>query len=84
MLASGRAIVAISEQGSYIDNLLTSGDCGINCSHGNYEQLADILQKLSISPERVKKMGLNSHKLYLEKYTLNRALGEYEAVLRHE
>ena len=29
-------------------------------------------------------MGLNAHKLYLEKYTLNRALGEYEAVLRHE
>ena len=84
MLASGRAIVAISEQGSYIDNLLTSGDCGINCSPGNYEQLADILQTLSISPERVKTMGLNSHKLYLEKYTLNRALREYEAVLRHE
>ena len=84
MLASGRAIVSISEQGSYIDNLITSGDCGINCSPGNYEQLADILQKLSISPERVKTMGVNSHKLYLEKYTLNRALQEYEAVLRHE
>ena len=84
MLASGRAIVSISEQGSYIDNLITSGDCGINCSPGNYEQLADILQKLSISPERVKTMGMNSHKLYLEKYTLNRALQEYEAVLRHE
>ena len=84
MLASGRAIVSISEQGSYIDNLLSSGDCGINCPPGNFEQLADILQKLSISPERVKKMGLNAHKLYLEKYTLNRALEEYEAVLRHE
>jgi glycosyltransferase involved in cell wall biosynthesis len=84
MLASGRAIVSISEKGSYIDNLLTSGDCGINCSPGNHEQLADILQKLSTSPERVKMMGLNAHKLYLEKYTLNRALEEYEAVLRHE
>lgn len=84
MLASGRAIVSISEQGSYIDNLLSSGDCGINCPPGNHEQLADILKTLSISPERVKTMGLNSHKLYLDKYTLNRALGEYEAVLRHE
>lgn len=84
MLASGRAIVSISEEGSYIDNLLRNGDCGINCAPGNNEQLADILQKLSISSERVKTMGLNAHKLYLEKYTLNRALGEYEAVLRHE
>ena len=84
MLASGRAIVSISEENSYIDNLLKSGDCGINCPPGNCEQLADILQKLSISPEKVKTMGLNSHKLYLEKYTLNRALEEYEAVLRHE
>jgi glycosyltransferase involved in cell wall biosynthesis len=84
MLASGRAIVSISEQGSYIDNLLSSGDCGINCPPGDYEQLADILKTLSISPERVKTMGLNAHKLYLKKYTLNRALGEYEAVLRNE
>jgi len=84
MLASGRAIVAISEHGSYIDNLLRSGDCGINCPPGDHEQLANILQKLSTSPERVKTMGINSHRLYLNKYTLNRALGEYEAVLRHE
>lgn len=84
MLASGRAIVAISEHGSYIDNLLISGDCGINCPPGNSEELANILQEFSTSPKRVKTMGLNAHKLYLEKYTLNRALEEYEAVLRHE
>jgi glycosyltransferase involved in cell wall biosynthesis len=84
MLASGRAIVSISEQGSYIDNLLTAGDCGINCSPGNSEQLADIFHKLAKAPEQVKTMGTNSHKLYLEKYTLNRALEEYEAILRHD
>ena len=84
MLASGRAIVSISERGSYIDNLLLAGDCGINCPPGDSGQLAHILEKLSKSPEQVQTMGLNAHKLYLEKYTLNRALGEYEAVLKHE
>jgi glycosyltransferase involved in cell wall biosynthesis len=84
MLASGRAIVAISEQGSYIDNLLVSGDCGINCAPGNSGQLSSILEKLSKSPERVQQMGINAHKIYLEKYTLNRALAEYESILKYD
>lgn len=84
MLASGRAIVAISEQGSYIDNLLLTGDCGINCPPGDSGQLANILEKLSKSPERVQTMGHNAHKLYLAQYTLDRALEEYQTVLSHD
>ena len=84
MLASGRAIVSISEHNSYIDNLLIAGDCGINCPSGDSGQLANILEKLSKSPELVKTMGINAHKLYLEKYTLNRALAEYESILKYD
>jgi glycosyltransferase involved in cell wall biosynthesis len=84
MLASGRAIVSVSERGSYIDNLLLAGDCGINCSHGDSGQLSNILEKLSKSPERVQTMGKNAHKLYLAQYTLDRALEEYRAVLSHD
>lgn len=84
MLASARAIVSISEQSSYIDNLLLAGDCGINCSPGDSVQLAHILEKLSKSPERVQTMGTNAHKLYLKQYTLDRALEEYQAVLSHD
>jgi glycosyltransferase involved in cell wall biosynthesis len=82
MLASGRAILSISEDHSYIHNLLVAGDCGINCPPGDSEQLTDILERLSKSPDKVKSMGLNSHKLYLEKYTVNRALAEYEAIFK--
>lgn len=84
MLASGRAIVAISEPGSYIDQILKTGNCGINCPPGKAEQLADILDKLSQSPQEVQAMGLNAHKRYLEKYTLNRALAEYTALFDHD
>lgn len=84
MLASGRAIVAISEPGSYIDQILKTGNCGINCPPGKAEQLADILETLSQSSQKVQIMGLDAHKLYLEKYTLNRALAEYIAIFNHE
>lgn len=81
ILASGRAIVSVSETGSYVDKLITEKECGINCPCGEAEKLADILIDLSNSPDKVKNMGINAHQLYLKQYTLDRALKEYQKVL---
>ncbi|BAQ64651.1 glycosyltransferase family 4 protein [Geminocystis sp. NIES-3709] len=81
MLASGRAIVSISEQGSYIEQMVTTEKCGINSLCGDAQKLADILIELSHSPDEVKNMGINAHKLYLKRYTVDRALKEYQKVL---
>ncbi|MGI0480990.1 glycosyltransferase family 4 protein [Geminocystis sp. CENA526] len=81
MLASGRAIVSVSETGSYIDKLITEKECGINCPCGDAEKLADILIELCNSPDKVKNMGINAHQLYLKQYRLDRALKEYIEVL---
>jgi glycosyltransferase involved in cell wall biosynthesis len=83
MLASGRAIVSISEQESYIDQMVTREKCGINCPTGDAQKLANILMTLSKSPDEVKEMGINAHQLYLRKYTLNRALKEYQELISH-
>lgn len=81
MLASGRAIVSVSETGSYIDKLITEKECGINCPCGESEKLAALLIELSNSPDKVKNMGINAHQLYLKQYRLERALKEYIEVL---
>lgn len=81
ILASGRAIISVSETGSYIDKLITEKECGINCPCGEADKLADILIDLSNSPNKVKNMGINAHQLYLKQYRLDRALKEYIKVL---
>lgn len=81
MLASSRAIVAISSPGSYIEKLLTQYDCGVNCPPDSPDRLVEIIDRLSQDPERVKLMGKNARKLYEEKYTFGRALNEYEKLL---
>jgi len=81
MLASGRAIISISSPGSYIDQLLTEYDCGINCPPDSPQQLADMIMDLAVNPDRVKTMGKRARQLYEEKYTFNRALDEYEKLL---
>jgi glycosyltransferase involved in cell wall biosynthesis len=84
MLASGRAIISISEPGSYIDKLLITHHCGKNISPGNPLQLVNLLEELSRSPKLVETMGYNAHRLYLENYTVERALKEYEAIVNND
>ena len=81
MLAAGRAIICISSGGSYLDNLLTTYDCGCSCPPNQPQQLATILSKLAANPNLVQAMGERARQLYQEKYTFNRALAEYEQLL---
>lgn len=81
MLAAGRAIVAITQPNSYIDQLLTKSGAGINTPPNNPQQLADIILELSQQPEQVRIMGEKARQLYESQYRFERALKEYEQLL---
>ncbi|OUL29121.1 hypothetical protein BV378_06555 [Nostoc sp. RF31YmG] len=81
MLAAGRAIVALSSQNSYIDQLLVTYKCGINSPPHNPQHLANIVLELSTNTLLVKQMGERARQLYESKYTFKRALDEYEKLL---
>jgi glycosyltransferase involved in cell wall biosynthesis len=81
MLSAGRAILSISEPGSYIDRLLKKNDCGVNCSPNNPTQFAATIRELMYDPERVHRMGKNARNLYLTSYRIERAIEQYEEVL---
>lgn len=81
MLAAGRAIVSISAPNSYIDQLLTTYNCGINCPPNQPEKLANLLNELAAEPLKVKAMGERARQLYEKRYTFKRALDEYEKLL---
>ncbi|MCW5318911.1 glycosyltransferase [Nostoc sp. KVJ3] len=81
MLAAGRGIIAISSANSYIDQLLTNSDCGINTPPNNPQHLADLINELASDSTRVKLMGDKARQIYKSKYTFNRALAEYQKIL---
>lgn len=81
MLASGRAIVAISTENSYIENMVVEYECGVNCPPGDANKLANTLKLLANQPQKVALLSSNAHKLYLEHYQVNRAISEYEKLL---
>jgi glycosyltransferase involved in cell wall biosynthesis len=80
MLSAGRAIVAISARDSYLDRLLTNYQCGVNCQPHRPQHLAKLLKTLASDTERVQNMAKNARELYEQKYTLDRALDQYNAL----
>lgn len=81
MLAAGRGIIAISSPNSYIDQLITNFDCGVNSPPNNALNLANIIRELEHEPLKVKAMGENARQLYENRYRFERALDEYEKLL---
>ncbi len=81
MLAAGRGIIAISSPNSYIDQLLTTYDCGVNSPPHNPQHLANVIIELSHQPLKIKAMGEKARLLYESKYTFEHALDEYETLL---
>lgn len=77
MLAAGRAVIAVTSPNSYIDQLLTTHDCGVNIPPNNPQQLASVIQELAQQSQRTKAMGKNARQLYEQQYTFQRALNEY-------
>jgi glycosyltransferase involved in cell wall biosynthesis len=81
MLAAGRAIVSVSVPGSYLDQLLLSHHCGVNCPPGQPVALAEIFSNLAQQPLLVSEMGAHSRALYESCYRFSRAFAEYQSLL---
>ena len=81
MLAAGRGIVSLSSSGSYLEQLLSQYNCGVNLPPQDPMNLASCIQSLSTNLERVATLGYNAHQLYKERYQVDRAIREYENVL---
>jgi glycosyltransferase involved in cell wall biosynthesis len=81
MLAAGKGILSISSPNSYIDQLLTTNNCGINTPPNKPDHLAKLILELSQQSEKVKAMGENARQLYETRYKFERALKEYEQLL---
>lgn len=81
MLAAGRAILSLSAPGSYLAQRLAEHHCGINCSPGDPNTLAQIIRKLAAHPDRIATLAANAHQLYQAQYRTERAIREYEALL---
>ncbi len=81
MLAAGRAILSLSTPGSYLEQLLSQHNCGINLSPGDPVGLAKTIKTLSNQPDHVDTLGHNAHLLYQQYYHIDRAAKQYETVL---
>ena len=81
MLAAGKGIISVSSPNSYIDQLLTTNNCGINIPPNHPEHLAKLILELSEQSEKVRAMGENARQLYESRYKFERALKEYEKLL---
>jgi glycosyltransferase involved in cell wall biosynthesis len=81
MMAAGRAIVSVSVPGSYLDQLLSSQRCGINCPPGQPGALAAIISNLAQQPQQVIEMGANARAVYENSYRFSRALADYQSLV---
>jgi glycosyltransferase involved in cell wall biosynthesis len=70
----------VSSLKGVLERTLAENDCGVTYECGDVDGLVDILTKLSDSPERLRSMSENAHRLYLEKFT---AESVYGAMVRH-
>lgn len=81
MLASGRAILSVSSSDSYIEEMLAKNSCGLNCPPNSPHELAEKIMWLYRNPDDVSLMGSNARALYEARYTVSRAIQEYETLI---
>jgi glycosyltransferase involved in cell wall biosynthesis len=81
-LAVGRPIIAISEPGSELAELVVEHECGYWFELGDAEGLAARIRELARDPERVKEMGRRARALFEEHFTCDASAAKYAEVLR--
>lgn len=79
MLASGRPVLAMAEQGTQLANEVAK--CGVVLVPGDMEGLAAAIERLSLAPGERKIMG-EAARIAAVKWTKNTVLGEFDVELR--
>lgn len=81
ILAAGRAVLAIVEENSYIKEMIETAHCGVAVRPGDTAGLEAAIRHLASSPIDTATMGMNSRKLYEERFTIETAVRSYADLL---
>lgn len=81
ILAAGRPILGISEEGSELDLVIKDADVGKNVPPGRPEELVAAIKEMMVQPEKLKEMGIRARRMAEEKYSLQTAVDAYRNIL---
>ena len=79
--AAGRAAIYIGDPEGEIPQILSRYDCGVAVPAGDSEALASAIRSLASDPDRARRMGENSRRLFEQSYDAPIAFADWERVL---
>lgn len=82
ILASGRPVGAVLDDGSEVSRVVARADCGFRVDPGDAAGLAREILRLAADRDRARRLGENARRWLLQEGGLERATHEYERVLR--
>lgn len=80
-LAAGMPVLAVVGEGDEVTRTVKACDCGEHVIPGDPGRAADILARWADNTQLVDRLGENARACFEERYTLDRALTEYAALL---
>ncbi|MBX7060686.1 MAG: glycosyltransferase family 4 protein [Pyrinomonadaceae bacterium] len=81
ILAAGKPIVAITEEGSEVDLVTKDDNVGVNSTPGDVGGLLEALENLANDPKALAAMSGRARHAAVEKYSLETALSAYRRTL---
>lgn len=81
-LATGKAIIAISEPHSELREIVDKSGCGVWAELGDAEGLRDLIVTMMNDPDRTAKMGEEARALFERDYTREACSAKYAQVIR--
>jgi len=76
-LASGRPIVSICPENSYLNDVFDRANCGVTIRNGDSLGLAEYLQKLSENPRLAQELGRSGREYCRKNYTAEKIAQDY-------
>lgn len=81
-LQGGKPVLAVVEEGSYLQQILSCHQVGASVSVGEGENLARLIRQLSEDPESAREVGHHAQELYDTQYAMQIGLSEYDAMFK--
>jgi glycosyltransferase involved in cell wall biosynthesis len=76
-LASGRPIVSICPENSYLNEVFAEANCGMSVRNGDSQGLADYLYRLSQNPQLTQELGRSGREYCRKNYTSEKIAQDY-------
>jgi len=81
VLAAGRPIAFIGDEGGEIANLIEGKDIGFAVGHGEGGRLAEQIHLLATNPEKLRQMGANARQLFDKEYAMPKAIERWHRLM---